>query len=140
MNFLLDTNACIALMKGEPAAVRIRFRTTFAAGGKVFIPSIVAFELWYGVSKSSQPEANRQRLQAFIAAPVALLAFDDEDAQSAGAIRAALEVLGKPIGAYDVLIAGQALARKFTLVTANFKEFARVKGLAWQDWSKPTSR
>jgi tRNA(fMet)-specific endonuclease VapC len=98
----------------------------------------VAFELWYGVSKSSQPEANRQRLRAFVAAPVALLAFDDEDAQCAGAIRAALEVLGRPIGAYDVLIAGQALAHKFTLVTANVKEFARVKGLAWQDWSKPS--
>jgi len=64
--------------------------------------------------------------------------FDDEDAQSAGAIRAALEVRGKPIGAYDLLIAGQALARKFTLVTANVKEFARVKGLVWQDWSKPS--
>ncbi len=136
MNFLLDTNACIALIKGEPASVRTRFRTAVAAGGKVFVSSIVAFELWYGVSKSSQPEANRQRLRAFIAAPVALLAFDDEDAQSAGAIRAALEVRGNPIGAYDLLIAGQALQRNFTLVTANVKEFARVKGLSWEDWSK----
>jgi tRNA(fMet)-specific endonuclease VapC len=136
VNFLLDTNACIALMKGEPPSVRAQFRTTVAAGGKVFVSSIVAFELWYGVSKSSQPEANRQRLRAFVAAPISLLAFDDEDAQSAGALRAALEALGKPIGAYDVLIAGQALARKFTLVTANSREFARVKGLVWQDWSK----
>jgi predicted nucleic acid-binding protein len=37
---------------------------------------------------------------------------------------------------YDLLIAGQALRREFTLVTANVTEFARVKGLAWQDWSK----
>jgi tRNA(fMet)-specific endonuclease VapC len=138
VNFLLDTNACIALMKGEPASVRTRFRAAVAAGGTVFVSSIVAFELWYGVSKSSQPEANRQRFRAFVAAPIALLAFDDEDARCAGAIRAALEVLGRPIGAYDVLIAGQALARKFTLVTANAKEFARVKGLVWQDWSKPS--
>ncbi|HXW15592.1 MAG TPA: type II toxin-antitoxin system VapC family toxin [Terriglobia bacterium] len=138
MNYLLDTNASIALMKGEPASVRTRFRTTVAAGGKVFISTIVAFELWYGVGKSSQPEANRKRFRAFIAAPLALLAFDDEDAQSAGAIRAALEVLGKPIGAYDLLIAGQAMQRKLILVTANVTEFARVKGLVWQDWSKPS--
>jgi tRNA(fMet)-specific endonuclease VapC len=136
VNYLLDTNACIALIKGDPASVRTRFRTAVAADGKVFVSSIVAFELWYGVSKSSQSEANRQRLRAFMAAPIALLAFDDEDAQSAGAIRAALEGLGKPIGAYDLLIAGQALQRKFTLVTANVTEFARVKGLAWQDWTK----
>jgi tRNA(fMet)-specific endonuclease VapC len=138
VNFLLDTNACIALINGKPSCVRRRFQTAIATGGKVFVPSIVAFELWYGAAKSSQPEANRQRLGAFFAGPIAPLAFDDEDAQSAGAIRAALEVLGKPIGAYDLLIAGQALQRKFTLVTANVTKFARVKGLAWQDWSKPS--
>ena len=52
-------------------------------------------------------------------------------------IRAALEASGKPIGAYDLLIAGQALARQLTLVTANVSEFSRVKGLSWQDWAKP---
>ena len=51
-------------------------------------------------------------------------------------MRTTLERIGKPIGAYDVLIAGQALARKLTLVTANAKEFGRVKGLVWEDWGK----
>ena len=138
MNYLLDTNACIALINGKPTSVRSRFRAAIAAGGKVYVSSIVAFEFWYGVSKSSQPETNRQRLGAFLAGAIAPLAFDDEDAQSAGAIRAALEAQGKPIGAYDLLIAGQALRRRYTLVTANVTEFARVKGLAWQDWSKPS--
>jgi len=138
VSYLLDTNACIALINGKPVSVRSRFHMALAAGGKLFVPSIVAFELWYGVAKSTQPEANRQRLRAFLAGPIAPLDFDDEDAQSAGAVRAALEVLGKPIGAYDLLIAGQALQRKFTLVTANVTEFARIKGLDWQDWSKPT--
>jgi tRNA(fMet)-specific endonuclease VapC len=66
------------------------------------------------------------------------LGLDNDDAQSAGAIRAALEGIGKPIGAYDLLIAGHAMQRKFTLVTATAREFARVKGLVWQDWSKPS--
>ena len=135
VNYLLDINACIALINGKPSSVRSRFRRATAEGGNVYIPSIVVFELWYGVAKSSQPETNRQRLAAFLAGPIAPLAFDDDDAKSAGAIRAALEAVGKPIGAYDLLIAGQALQRRFTLVTANVKGFARVKGLAWQDWS-----
>jgi tRNA(fMet)-specific endonuclease VapC len=138
VNYLLDTNACIALINGEPASVRARFRAVVVGGGRMFVSSIVVFELWYGVSKSAQPDANRRRQGAFFAAPMTLLPFDDEDAQSAGAIRAALEALGKPIGAYDLLIAGQAHRRKFTLVTANVSEFGRVKGLVWQDWSKPT--
>jgi tRNA(fMet)-specific endonuclease VapC len=137
VNYLLDTNACIALIKGQPSSVRTRFQAAIAAGSKVFISSVVAFELWYGFGKSSQPEANRERLEAFFGGNLAPLAFDDEDAQSAGAIRAALESLGKPIGAYDLLIAGQAVRRKFTLVSTNVSEFARVKALSWQDWSKP---
>lgn len=136
MNYLLDTNACIALINSQPSSVRNRFRAAVAAGHSLFAPSAAAFELWYGVAKSSQPENNRRRLQAFLRGPLALLPFDEDDAEAAGAIRARLEALGKPIDAYDLLIAGQALRREFTLVTSNSREFARVKGLVWEDWSK----
>jgi len=65
-----------------------------------------------------------------------MLPLEDEDAPVAGSVRAFLEATGKPIGAYDLLIAGQALQRQLTLVTANVSEFSRVKGLLWQDWAK----
>lgn len=99
--------------------------------------SIALFELWYGVVKSSRREYNQQRLEAFLAGPVQPLAFEVGEAEIAGAIRADLETLGRPIGAYDLLIAGQAMRNKLVLVTANLSEFARIKGLAWADWGKP---
>jgi len=71
-----------------------------------------------------------------LAGPVTLVAFDEEDAKSAGTIRATLEKVGRPIGASDLLISGQAVRHKMTLVTANSKEFSRVKGLVWEDWTK----
>jgi hypothetical protein len=46
------------------------------------------------------------------------LPFEDQDAEIAGAIRADPESIGKPIGAYDLLIAGQAIRNKLTLITA----------------------
>jgi tRNA(fMet)-specific endonuclease VapC len=52
----------------------------------------------------------------------------------AGRIRAALEAAGTPIGAYDVLIGGQALRSGATLVTAKTSEFRRIAGLTWEDW------
>jgi hypothetical protein len=55
----------------------------------------------------------------------------------AGAIRADLESIGKPIGAYGLLIAGQAMCNKLTLITANLSEFVRIKALTWADWGKP---
>lgn len=136
MNYLLDTNACIALMNGFPATVRIRFEKAIRANSRVYVSSVVAFELWYGIAKSARVEINTHRLELLLSSSVVALPFENEDARVAGAIRVALQSVGKPIGAYDYLIAGQALARQLILVTANVSEFSRVKGLAWQDWAK----
>jgi tRNA(fMet)-specific endonuclease VapC len=136
VSYLLDTNACIALINGTPAGVRARFAKALDAGAQVLVPTVVVFELWYGVAKSARPEANARAVETFFAGPVRLLPFEEEDARRAGAVRAALEAAGKPIGAYNLLIAGQALRHKLTLVTANAKEFGRIKGLLWQDWGK----
>jgi tRNA(fMet)-specific endonuclease VapC len=136
VNYLLDTNACIALMNGAPAAVRTRFERAVRARSQVCISSVVAFELWYGIAKSVRVEVNTERFQALLSSSILVLQFDNDDAREAGSIRAALEAAGKPIGAYDYLIAGQALARQLTLVTANVSEFSRVKGLSWEDWAK----
>jgi tRNA(fMet)-specific endonuclease VapC len=136
MTYLLDTNACIALINGKPAAVRTRFQRVIRKGARVSVSTIVAFELWYGVAKSSQKEKNTNRLEIFLSGPLGLLPFDEEDAKAAGKVRAEIEAAGRPIGAYDLLIAGQALRRKMTLVTANTKEFQRVPALAFEDWAK----
>jgi len=136
LKYSLDTNACVALINGKPSSVRGRLQQALAGGAEVFVSTVVVFELWYGVSKSSREEFNAKRVQTFLAGPILLLAFEEEDARLAGSLRAALERTGKPIGAYDVLIAGQALARDLTIVTANVSEFSRVKGLNWQDWGK----
>lgn len=63
-----------------------------------------------------------------------IVEFDREDARQAGLVRADLAARGTPIGPYDVLIAGQALARGLTLMTRNTREFSRVPGLQIEDW------
>jgi tRNA(fMet)-specific endonuclease VapC len=135
VNYLLDTNAVVALLRGKPEKVRDRYRAAGAGGSYLAVSSVVLFELWYGVEKSTQIPQNRERLRVFLSGGMDLLAFDDEDAQTAGRIRAALEESGTPIAAYDLLIAGQALQRGMTVVTANTSEFARVAGLSWEDWT-----
>jgi len=137
VNYLLDTNACIALINGNPPLVRAKFRKATNLGGQVFVSSIALFELWYGVAKSSRRDFNKKRLETFFAGPIHPLSFEDQDAEIAGVIRADLESIGKPIGAYDLLIAGQAIRNKLTLITANLSEFARIKELAWADWGRP---
>ena len=65
---------------------------------------------------------------------IATLPFDEADARATAAIRAALKTRGQPIGAYDALIAGTALARGLVVVTSNAGEFKRVSGLQVEDW------
>jgi len=135
--YLLDTNACIALINGTQAGVRRRFQRAAARNSVMLVSSIVAFELWYGVGKSERKESNTQRIEAFLAGPLEWTPFDDDDARAAGDVRAELEAAGTPIGAYDVLLAGQARRRGATLVTSNVREFWRVNGLKWEDWAAP---
>ena len=137
MTYLLDTNACIALINGRPEAVRRRFARVSAGDDVIATSSVVLFELWYGVAKSQRLKANAERIATFLSGPLEVMDFTAEDAEQAGRIRATLEGLGKPIGAYDLLIAGQALHHKATLVTSNSSEFKRVRGLRQQDWAAP---
>jgi tRNA(fMet)-specific endonuclease VapC len=131
----LDTNAVIAVL--NPAANRIRdkFDRRLRLGGGVAISVIVIFELRFGIAKSALRAANAARLDEFLALPIEVLAFEQPDAEEAGEIRVELERIGRPIGSYDVLIAAQARRHAATLVTANYDEFARVPGLAVEDWS-----
>jgi len=133
--YLLDTNACIALINGKPEFVRKRFECALTNNATVLLSSIVVFELWYGVAKSRHKDLNARRVETFCSGPIEWTPFDDQDAREAGTVRAELEARGKPIGAYDVLLAGQARRLGATLVTSNVREFERVPGLRWEDWA-----
>ena len=134
MNWLLDTNVCIAVLNEHPAEVGRRVSEALARGDSVRVSAVAIFELQYGIARSARAAANEAKLSIFLGA-VAQLPFDAEDARTAGIIRAQLRKNGSPIGPYDVLIAGQALRRELVLVTANIGEFARVAGLRVENWA-----
>ncbi|MDZ4379750.1 MAG: type II toxin-antitoxin system VapC family toxin [Parvibaculum sp.] len=128
MRFLFDTNAVIALLKGHEGFLgRLHGYRPDDFG----LPSIVAHELYYGAHKGQRVAANLARIEAL---RFEVVEFDREDARKAGELRASLAASGTPIGPYDVLIAGQALARGLVLITHNMREFRRVPDLAIEDW------
>ena len=129
MRYLLDANAVIGLLndRGSKAAQRARQE----APSDITISAIVAHELFYGAFRSRRAAHNVTLVEAL---QFTVLQFDNEDARRAGEIRAFLASRGTPIGPYDVLIAGQAVARQLILVTHNTGEFGRVPGLQVEDW------
>lgn len=129
MLFLLDTNTLIALFNQRSPALIAHLKSHQPSD--ILVSSIDMHALYYGAFKSQRVASNLERLHAL---PFETIAFDKEDAMCAGEIRATLAQLGTPIGALDVLIAGQAKTRGLTLVTNNTGEFSRVQGLKTEDW------
>ena len=101
----------------------------------VGVSSITVAELDYGVAKSEQVGRNRLALVRFLA-PLTVVPFESNAASVFGEIRASLEKQGTPIGPYDLLIAAQALANDFILVSNNIKEFERIPSLKLENWVK----
>ena len=135
MNYLLDTNAVIALLRNQPSSVRSRLRRAASRGASIGVSSVVLYELWSGVARSERRRENADRVRIFLSGNIKVVPFDAEDAVTAGDLDANLEKAGTPIGPYDLLVAAQALRSGATLVTANVAEFARVHDLLWQDWT-----
>lgn len=132
ISHLLDTNAVIALIGRRSDA--LVSRVFHSPQRTIGLPSIVAYELYFGAQKSAKVQHNLETLRLLMA-DFPILDFDQNDAFVAGEIRAALAAKGTPIGPYDLLIAGQAKARGLTLVTNNVGEFNRVENLRVEDWS-----
>jgi|ERR1700742_3088887 tRNA(fMet)-specific endonuclease VapC len=131
----LDTSVVIDAINGRVPQVRAKLLRTLGNGTVVGIPSIVLFEIWYGIQKSGRSKQNAANLSAFLALDLTHWPFESGDAEEAGDIRAVLERAGTPIGPYDILIAAQARRRSATLITTNTREFTRVPGLKTEDWT-----
>ena len=97
------------------------------------ISSITLAELLHGAEKSSRVSDNLSAIEDFCSR-LDVLSYGAKAAQHYGAIRAALEKLGQPIGVNDLHIAGHARSEGLVLVTNNVSEFTRVPALEVENW------
>lgn len=134
MKYLLDTNVWADFFNQRFPGVAARI--TDADPEDLALSSVVLAELRYGADKSGRPQHNHARID-LVEAQLPRLEFDEAAARSFGRLRVVLEAQGTPIGAYDMLIAAQALSRHLILVSDNVREFGRVPGLLMENWREP---
>lgn len=128
MTYLLDTNAVTALLQAKsPLFGRVRHHPS----SRFKLSSLVMHQLYYGAYYGQR---TNETLDRFEGLRFEILPFDADDARCAAEIRTRLRRLGTPIEPYDVLIAGQAVARGLTLITRNIGEFSRIKELRSENW------
>jgi tRNA(fMet)-specific endonuclease VapC len=129
VSYALDTNTVSYYMRRQGTVVA---RVQALAPQQIVLPSVVVFEVVFGLRRAGRSEA----LDAFtlMVEATTLLDFDAEAADHAARIRVHLEARGTPIGLADLLIAATARRHGCTLVTHNTREFERVPDLLLDDW------
>ena len=135
MNYLLDTNICIYIIKKSPEQVLKKLEAIISDEKKneIYLSSVTVSELYYGAEKSNKLEKNLAALRGFLT-PFQIVSFDSASAEIFGKVRSELERKGVVIGPYDLQIAAVAMTNDFVLVTNNTKEFKRVAGLNIENW------
>jgi len=132
---MLDTDTCIFLMRGESPALAARVQSVPL---QQQVMSAVTFaELAYGVQASAA--AKRKQNQSVLDSLVlhlSVLDWPQDAAKHYAEIRTDLKKRGAQLGAADLMIAAHARAVGALVVTNNVKDFARVKGLEVENWTK----
>lgn len=91
-------------------------------------------ELRYGSSRARDADLAAKVVDRFLA-PITVLPFDSPAARVHATIR--FVIRSAPIGERDLVIASVAVANDLVLVSSNVREFARIPGLAIEDWLRP---
>lgn len=130
LKYMLDTNIVIYVIKRRPIEVMGVFNEN---AGRMAISAITLSELFHGAEKSAKVAQNLAVVEEF-ASLLEVLPYSAKASQHYGAIRAALERTGRPVGVNDLHIAAHARSEGLTLVTNNLAEFERVPGLLTENW------
>lgn len=130
MAYLLDTNIVSDLVRYPQG--RVQSQLAEIGDEQVVTSIVVAAELRFGTARKNSPRLTTQ--VETVLSGLEILPLDAPVDRIYGELRAALEAMGTPIGANDMLIAAHALAVGCILVTDNGREFSRIQGLAIENW------
>ena len=131
MRFLLDTCVVSDFAQGQP---RVLERVKASAPEDLAASAITEMEVAYGLLLNPKLASRLQPVMDAFFGAIRVLPYDRAAAEATARARADLKQRGRPIGAYDILIAGIALAHELIVVTSNVREFRRVEGLRIEDW------
>jgi tRNA(fMet)-specific endonuclease VapC len=129
--YLLDTNICIYLLKGERASIidRVAKRSV----GEVVMSAITYAELMFGVAVSGNPQREARAVAQLIDA-IPVMLFGTEAAEAYADVRKATQE--RKTDALDKLIAAHAAALGLVVVTNNESDFARYPGIKVENWAR----
>ena len=128
--YMLDTDTVSFALRGRG---RVAERLLEHSPSEVCISSIALAELRY-CAETRRSRTLHRLIGTFVDA-IEIMPFDQAAADRFVTVAAVLTRRGEPIGTFDTLMAAHALALRLTFVTNNTRHFARVTGLATENWT-----
>lgn len=126
MKVLLDTNAYVALRRGDEAVASL-----VRDAEKVIFSAIVTGELLHGFRHGTRAQDNLRDLARFLEQPaVQFVTVGWDTADRFGRIATSLRKQGTPIPTNDVWIAAHAMETGADLISFD-RHFEHVQGLPW---------
>lgn len=126
-DYLLDTNAAIALLNDDATILPLIQRAT-----GIYIPVIVMGELFFGAENSGRTQKNLDKAEE-LATKYPILDCTLATARYYGRVRYALKKTGKTKPVNDIWIGAIALQHNLTLITRD-SDFQAVDGLIVLRW------
>ena len=126
--YLLDTNVLIAMLKDKNDVRKQILKVGFE---NCYVSEISIAELFYGAAKGGRKK-NMEDVYHILRLFEILPIFPS--LKMYGQVKAMLEMQGRRIDDFDLLIGATALQNKLTMVTANVKHLERIPNLIVENW------
>lgn len=133
MSYLLDTNICIHLFRGDKGLLQ---KIETIGLNRCYLSEITILELMFGVENSAptRRESNRENLNWLRTAFFGRILLIGNGFPEYARQKVNLKQTGRPIGEFDLLIGSAAIAHNLALVTRNTRDFANLSGIRLENW------
>ena len=128
MNLILDTDHCVAILRG-----RLKWQDRVTSDTSLLITAVTVGELIFGATRSERLAENLALVNELLEI-VTILPFDTDAARRHGELKDHLRRAGTPLADLDLQIACIALIHALPLATHNTNHFNRISGLHLVDW------
>ena len=128
--YLLDTNICIYLLKGQRGIVE---KIEVTGCDNCFITDVTLAELWFGAYNSNRIEQQKRGI-SYLEQLFNVISIKDS-VELFGSNKAYLKSRGTIIDDFDILIGSTAIKHNLIMVTENVKHLSRLPGITVENWA-----
>lgn len=132
MKYILDTDICIYLRKGQ---YDLPSKVEKVSVKNCFISEITVAEMKCGIDGSDRRDETMLKTNSLIARFNIIPIWSSLDIYAKEKME--LKKNGALIGDFDILLADTALTHNLTLVTNNIRHFERFERLRLENWARP---